>query len=339
MKFIVMDHLPDEFFVTDPEKLYTVFEGPTIVHLDYNKTETVFISMMLHGNEHSGYYAVKEYLSNLITKNIVPSKNISLLIGNVEAAKNNARFLDDQKDFNRIWSNGSSKEEVWAQKVYREMSSKNLFATLDLHNNTGKNPHYCAVTNLEVSTLKLASLFDGNVLYFTDPEEVFSNYFSSLCPCLTVEAGQSGDKEGISKIIALIDAVMSETSLSEVSTKSSILSGRVLFESFGKIKIPSNSTISFNGEAADFTFDCSIEELNFNIVRTGQTFGHSHNIHQHLLVYDSNNEPIGSSYFKYVGSEIVSIEDFYPAMITTNSKIVHQDCLCYLLREISPETL
>ena len=339
MKFNVMDHLPDEFFVTDPEKLHTIFDGPTIVHLDYKKEQTVFISIMLHGNEHSGYYAVKEYLNTLILKNIIPSKNISLLIGNVEAAKNNARFLDDQKDFNRIWSNGSSDEELWAQKVYREMSSKNLFATLDLHNNTGKNPHYCAVTNLEVSTLKLASMFEGNVLYFTDPEEVFSNYFSSLCPCLTVEAGQSGDKEGISKIISLIEKVMDEPSMTDVSSKSSILAGRILFESFGKIKIPSNSTVSFNGEAADFTFDPSIEDLNFNIVRTGQTFGFSHNIDQHLLVYDSNNEPIGSSYFKYVGSEIVSIEDFYPAMITTNSKIVHQDCLCYLLREISTDLL
>ena len=321
------------------QRNYTPFlTASTIVHLDYKKEQTVLISIMLHGNEHSGYYAVKEYLSNLFSKNIIPSKNISLLIGNVEAAKNNARFLDDQKDFNRIWSNGSSDEELWAQKVYREMSSKNLFATLDLHNNTGKNPHYCAVTNLEVSTLKLASLFDGNVLYFTDPEEVFSNYFSSLCPCLTVEAVKVETKKDF-KILLLIERVMSESTLSDIKSKSSILSGKILFESFGKIKIPLDSTISFNGEVADFTFDSSIEELNFHIVRTGQTFGFSHNIDQHLLVYDSNNEPIGSSYFKYVGSEIISIEDFYPAMITTNSKIVHQDCLCYLLKEISLEEI
>ena len=289
---------------------------------------------MLHGNEHSGFYAVKKYLNQLKDRADKPQRNISLLIGNVEAAAENARFLDGQKDFNRIWSGGESQEELWAQKVYQEMQTKKLFVTIDLHNNTGKNPHYCAVTNLERSTLQLASLFDGDVLYFTDPKEVFSNYFSSLSPCLTVEAGQSGDLEGIEKIISLINKVQQLDKLDDVGDLKSIFNHKKVFESFGKIKIPDNASIRFNDEVADFNFDAEIENLNFNQVPAGKVFGKSHNINQHLLVYDSNNKLIGNSYFKYVGTNIVSIESFFPAMITTNVKIVHQDCLCYLLKRI-----
>ena len=138
-----------------------------------------FSSRNASWNEH-WVLCVKKYLNQLKDRAEKPRRNISLLIGNVEAAAQSARFLDGQKDFNRIWSGGESKEELWAQKVYQEMKRKNLFVTIDLHNNTGKNPHYCAVTNLEKSTLQLASLFDGDVLYFTDPQEVFCNYFSTM---------------------------------------------------------------------------------------------------------------------------------------------------------------
>ena len=335
MKFVVLNSLPDEFFTTHPTLLYKIFDGPTLVHLDYGHDQTIFISIMLHGNEHSGYYALRDFLNSYKLTGKSPSKNISLLIGNVQAAKENARFLDGQKDFNRIWSDGDSEEERWAQKIYQEMASKNLFAAIDLHNNTGKNPEYSAICNLELNTLRLASLFDGDILYFTDPKEVFTNYFSTLSPTLTVEAGRSGEEKGIQKIIELLTKIFDLHSFDEIDNKEKILKEKKLFESFGKIKIPIDATISFSKDEADFNFDPNIEELNFNKIPAGKLFGKSNRIDQHLLVYDSNNNLIGPNYFKYVGSDIISIEAFYPAMITTNAKIVHQDCLCYLLKEIN----
>lgn len=332
MNFNVMNQLPDGFFSVHPTNLNTIFEGPTLIHLNYERKETVLISVMLHGNEHSGFYAIQKYLKVIDTQKEKPERNISILIGNVEAAAENLRFLDGQKDLNRIWSDGDSEEEVWAQKIYKEMSDKNLFAAIDLHNNTGKNPHYCAVTCLEENTLRLASIFDGNILYFTDPKEVFSNYFSSLCPSLTVEAGQSGDQIGISKIILLVEKVLSLSSYKDMGTLEKLMEGKKVYESFGKIKLPEGASISFSDEVADFNFPSDIEKFNFNSVYVGEIFGRANNIEQHLLVYDKNNELVGESYFKYVGTKIVSIEEFYPAMITTDSKIIKQDCLCYILR-------
>jgi len=332
MRFTVLNSIPEDFFTLHPSELVKIFDGPTLIHLDYGREETILISFMLHGNEHSGFYAVREYFDSLKRSEDRPSRNVSILVGNVRAAAQNERFLEGQKDLNRIWSDGDSLEEKWAQNIYQEMSQKKLFATLDLHNNTGKNPHYCAVTNLKTNTLRLASLFDGDVLYFTDPKEVFSNYFSRLCPCLTIEAGQSGDKEGILKIISTIEKLNEIDDFDQLGEIPGLFKQKKLFESFGKIKIPDDASISFSDSKADFIFGPEIENWNFSSILPGSIFGIVNNIKQHLLVFDSNNRSISGSYFKYIGNKIVSIEEFYPAMITTNSKIVQQDCLCYLLR-------
>ncbi len=160
---------------------------------------------------------------------------------------------------------------------------KNLFAAVDLHNNTGRNPHYCAVTCLEENTLRLASMFDGNILYFTDPKEVFSNFFSTLCPSLTIEAGQSGDIEGINKINLLIKNLINLNSFGDLGKLESLFNRKKIFESFGKIKIPNSSSVRFDNKAADFNFESNVEDLNFNLVQEGHIFGYSNSIEKAFL--------------------------------------------------------
>ncbi|HBC41553.1 MAG TPA: peptidase M14, partial [Pseudanabaena sp.] len=36
-----------------------------------------------------------------------------------------------------------------AQQVIAEMRSRGVFASIDVHNNTGRNPHYGFITHLE----------------------------------------------------------------------------------------------------------------------------------------------------------------------------------------------
>ena len=97
MKFIVMDHLPDGFFSAHPTELHTIFDGPTLIHLDFKKSETIFISVMLHGNEHSGFYAIRDYLIQIEKSGKKPKRNLSILIGNVEAASKNSRFFTTKR--------------------------------------------------------------------------------------------------------------------------------------------------------------------------------------------------------------------------------------------------
>ena len=43
------------------------------------------------------------------------------------------------------------------------------YASIDIHNNTGNNPHYACVTSLNDRDLHLARLFSRTIVYFKKP--------------------------------------------------------------------------------------------------------------------------------------------------------------------------
>src|SRR5690606_26794699 len=87
---------------------------------------------------------------------------LSLFIANPEAARDQVRCLPGQPDFNRSWP-GTVAEPCdttrMMQSVVDIMRERQLFASIDIHNNTGLNPHYACVCALDTSHLQLASLF------------------------------------------------------------------------------------------------------------------------------------------------------------------------------------
>ncbi|MEF8708105.1 MAG: hypothetical protein V5B38_04155 [Candidatus Accumulibacter propinquus] len=44
-------------------------------------------------------------------------------------------------------------------EVHRMMQARGVFASIDMHNNTGINPHYCVVNRLDQAVLHLACCF------------------------------------------------------------------------------------------------------------------------------------------------------------------------------------
>ena len=55
-----------------------------------------------------------------------------------------------------------------------------MFASIDIHNNTGLNPHYGCVNRLDPPFLHLATLFSRIVVYFKRPLGVQSAAFASV---------------------------------------------------------------------------------------------------------------------------------------------------------------
>jgi succinylglutamate desuccinylase len=137
----------------------------------------LFVSVLLHGNETTGWQAVRQLLRCYREREL--PRSLSLFIGNVRAARYGQRRLDGQPDYNRIWGPGSTPEHAMAEAVLRQMRQRGVFASVDIHNNTGTNPHYACVNYLDPSTLHLATLFGRTVLYFRRPEGVQSMAFGA----------------------------------------------------------------------------------------------------------------------------------------------------------------
>ena len=187
----VLTDLPNNLLKLEPKQLHTVLTGPTLIHLQGRRERPLFVSVLLHGNEDTSWLALRELL--LQYKNRELPRALSIFIGNVQAARYGLRKLAGQPDYNRIWkeTNTTTPENAMTDQVLEEMKQKDVFAAIDIHNNTGLNPHYGCVNVLEPAFLHLACMFNRTVVWFTRPDEVLSMAFAKLCPAVTVECGKT----------------------------------------------------------------------------------------------------------------------------------------------------
>ena len=100
----ILDRLPAGFLDIEAHRLHTLFDGPTLVHLPGRLPEPLFVSILLHGNEITGLLAVQQLLKYYGDRQL--PRSLSLLIGNIDAARARVRRLDTQPDYNRIWRGG-----------------------------------------------------------------------------------------------------------------------------------------------------------------------------------------------------------------------------------------
>jgi len=167
----ILDKIPDRLLELEAKELHTVLSGPTLIHLDGRRNEPLFVSVLLHGNEDTGWLAVRELLKRYQDREL--PRSLSIFIGNVKAARFYERFMDGQPDYNRIWSDSEQihdlPERAMVRQVVATMKARKVFASIDIHNNTGLNPHYACVRVLDQAHLHLATLFGRTVVYFLTP--------------------------------------------------------------------------------------------------------------------------------------------------------------------------
>ena len=98
-----LDHIPSGLLDLPATQLEAVLGGPTLIHLDGRRPEPLLVSVLMHGNETTGWEAVRRLLPHYLTGEAELPRALSLFIGNVSAAAVGLRRLDGQPDYNRIW--------------------------------------------------------------------------------------------------------------------------------------------------------------------------------------------------------------------------------------------
>jgi len=83
MPLRVHTQLPAGLLDCDATELHDHLGGPTLIHLAGETEPALFVSVLLHGNETSGWDGVRRYL--LETRDL--PRDITLFIGNTEAAR------------------------------------------------------------------------------------------------------------------------------------------------------------------------------------------------------------------------------------------------------------
>jgi len=80
-----MNHFPEALLTAKADELSDILGAPTLFHLTGVNKQPLFICTLLHGNETTGFYAVKRLLKKY--QNQTLPRSISLFIGNLAAAK------------------------------------------------------------------------------------------------------------------------------------------------------------------------------------------------------------------------------------------------------------
>jgi len=331
----ILDHLPDRLLQHPARALDRYLRGPTLIHLPGRRPAPLFVSVLQHGNEPSGWDAVRRLLRGRYQRDPLP-RSLALFIGNVAAAGADQRHLDGQSDMNRGWPGTAQHDNQWrgiCDQVTGHMQALKPFASIDIHNNTGENPHYAAVNRIDPRALRLASRFSRTVVYFTEPSGVQSAAFGEFCPAVTLECGPPGKRSGTDHAMTYLEAVLAAEELAPEWPQPEDVD---LFQVTAVVRVPESVTFSFepNATHAALGFETGLDRLNFTEVPPGTRLAAVYAQQARLQVCDTDGNDITGLWLSVRDGALTTLRPAMPAMLTTRPEAIRQDCLCYLMERI-----
>jgi succinylglutamate desuccinylase len=328
--FNQFDHLPDNLLQAGTEDLLELLSIPTLIHLEGDNKQPLFISTLLHGNETTGFYAIQKILQRYADTGL--PRSLSIFIGNVEAAATQQRRLQHQPDYNRIWPGTSHSQCIETdimQTVTNIMRSRKPFASIDIHNNTGRNPHYACVNILSAHSLQLASLFTDITVYFTSPKGVQSSAFADFCPAVVLECGQSSDNTSVEHAASYLDKLINLETIPGDNPQ-----GLCLYHTVARVTVPEQFSISTDADT-DIVLNTELEDKNFTELQTGLHFaGLKQGSDAHLNVHNESNENVTDEFFTRDDNRLLLNKTVTLSMYTNDERAIRQDCLCYLMERL-----
>ena len=338
-----LNQVPHGLLDCPPADLAGRLGGPTLLHLPGRRQPPLLISVLLHGNETSGWTGLCRYLARTQT---LP-RSLLVFIGNVQAAAAGVRTLPGQQDYNRIWRGAGGPEGALALQVLAaigELAPGGLFAAVDLHNNTGHNPHYAVVTDPSTASLGLACLFGDKAVHVEEPDTVLTRSLARHGPAVALELGPIGDARCADRADDYLSRLLELEAVPAADP-----AALTLFRTLARVHVAPDIAFAFAAAAAPVEPDApeqpspaqpllltgGVEAVNFHELTAGMVFGTTElPLSRALQVLDNHHRDVTDEYFAVRGGELVLTRPVTPAMYTTDPVVVRQDCLCYLMTAV-----
>ncbi len=327
----IIDYIPEGLLETPAARLYDILNSPTLIHLRGKRANPLFVSVLQHGNEVTGLQAVQGLLKKYEGKKL--PRALSIFIANVDAAAHGKRLLDGQPDYNRSWRSGDTNIHAMMGLIVDEIRKLEPFASIDIHNNTGLNPHHAAVPKKENSFFQLATIFSRTVVHYIKPLGTQSAAFADICPSVTVECGLPGNEYGAKHASDFLDALLRLEHVPDYPVHDHDLH---LFHTVATVKIAPNITFGYGGNGFALNLRDDLDHLNFRSMPAGSFLGNVAEGNSTLLeVWDEMGKEVGEIYLDLEDGKVRLLKEVTPAMFTRNCEIVRQDCLCYFMERLN----
>jgi hypothetical protein len=217
------------------------------------------------------------------------------------------------------------------QQIIETMRQRKVFASIDIHNNTGLNPHYACINAQDHSFLHLALLFSRTVVYFIKPDGVQSMAFSKLCPAVTVECGKVGQRHSTEHALEFVDAALHLDHFPEHPVSAQDYD---LFHTVATVKVPESVDFSFSRADSELLFSPDLDHLNFRELPSGTQLAEVNDGEARLEAWSEEGEDVAERYFIHDNGSLKTRLPVMPSMLTLNEEVIRQDCLCYLMERL-----
>lgn len=305
--------LPDGLLECPAAQLRDGLPGPTLFDLSGGRKGTLFITVLQHGDETSGWEAMRA----LLGAGVVPP--LMLFVANVDAAQANVRKLADQVDFNRAWEGGDSPEAEIAQEVTERAIAAEPLAAIDIHNNTGRNPPYSVVTRTDERSLGAAAAFAHRAILIDHPG-VQTRRFSEFCTAVTIEVGVARDPSSIERAGTYMRTAFRWREPPRASSRE-----LCLYRNLARVLV--------DGEDGAVTPREEFEAFNFERAEGGTVIANVRD-GQGLRAVDESGTDVTSRFLETTDGTIRLRRPVIPSMYTTDLRAARADCLCYLLEPL-----
>jgi len=331
----VYGSVPDGLLECDSNELHNILPGPSLIHLPGKMPEPLFVSVLLHGNESTGWLAIREVLQQYQEKTL--PRALSIFVGNIHAAKESVRHLNGQPDYNRIWkANTKLDEDDMVREILEQMEKRNVFASIDIHNNSGHNPHYACINRLATPFFQLATMFSNTLVYFLKPDTVQSVAFANLCPAVTIECGKPDEKHGIEHAR---DFVLSTLSMKEFEEHSQVIHNLNIFHTVVIVKLKEGLSVGMDGEDCALQLLPEVDYLNFTELEVGSALARVREPdYMPVVALNEFGKDVADRFFEIRDGMLCTTVEVMPSMLTLDMDIIRKDCLCYLMERLDLST-
>lgn len=322
--------LPDS-----PEQWLTQLAHPTAIEITgQNPHSWRIASVLVHGNEPSGFFAAHKFLKRHLQQDSEQTlTNLAIVVASVRAARHEPQFthrhIPGEFDLNRRFGFHESHDNVTelAKNIREYIVARQPQYVVDLHNTSGNGPAFAVSVNDTPVARQLTSLFADDLV--VTRLVVGSLMEQSLgCPIITIECGGAQMSEAHRIAFDGLSRFAFTTSLEGTDASDiQVYHHPVRVKALPGISLDHKTT---HDDDVDITLDKTIERYNFGVTNAGDQLGWlNRNIRECLTAINDHGDEMVDNFFKVENDKLIVRRKLRLFMATGRTDIALSDCLFY----------
>lgn len=293
------------------------------------------VTTLIHGNEPSGLWAIRE----LLRSKVVPETNLLCVIVSYRAATREPFFthrtLPGERDLNRCFSGPfDDRSGRLATALLDLLQTVSPEAMIDIHNTSGSGPAYSVITRMGPIERHLASYFSDHVIQTDLRLGTIIEAVEGKFPAITVETGGAEDEESHLCAFEGLERFVLEASIDVAHLGQKKLT---VYKHPIRVELREGASVAYGPNrdpSVDVTLRADVDKHNFGLVLPPETLGWlGEKGMEALVVRDTAGRCHAEKFFSEREGKLVVLQPLHLFMLTTNAQIARDDCLFYVLSD------